>query len=119
MCRDNETFKNVTSQCDVMPPRKVGRGKVVTTVVREPIYSILEQLAKDLGFPHTSALLNWIIRDWLERRGILTPAPKLVTKPPVTGGEGGAHEQRRRIRPDEGQLQHLQAASAAGVGADG
>jgi hypothetical protein len=119
MCRDNETFKNVTSQCDVMPPRKVGRGKVVTTVVREPIYSILEQLAKDLGFPHTSALLNWIIRDWLERRGILTPAPKPPARPPVGGREGVFNGQGRGTRPDEGQLQHLQAASAAGVGADG
>jgi len=102
-----------------MPPKKVGRGKVVTTVVREPIYSILEQLAKDLGFPHTSALLNWIIRDWLERRGILTPAPKLVTKPPVTGGEGAFNEQRRPNRGNEPQPVGVEAARAAGGGADG
>jgi hypothetical protein len=95
-----------------MPPRKVGRGKVVTTVVREPIYSILEQLAKDLGFPHISALLNWIIRDWLERRGILTPAPKLAARPPVAGREG-ALGARGPTRPDEGRPAGVEAAEAA------
>lgn len=97
-----------------MPPRKVGRGKVVTTVVREPIYSILEQLAKDLGFPHTSALLNWIIRDWLERRGILTPAPKPSASPPGTGREG-ASGARGTTRPDEGRP----VEAVTGVRADG
>jgi hypothetical protein len=96
-----------------MPPKKVGRGKVVTTVVREPIYSILEQLAKDLGFPHTSALLNWIIRDWLERRGILTPAPKPPARPPVGGHEGAFNGQGRGTWGNEPRLVAGKAASAA------
>jgi hypothetical protein len=71
-----------------MSRRRVGRGKLVAVTLREPIYGILEQLAKDLGFPNISALLNWIVRDWLEHRGILVPAPKPAARPPAAGREG-------------------------------
>ena len=78
-----------------MPQKKVGRGKVFATVVREPIASLLENLTSDLGFPSTSSLINWIIRDWLERRNLLHP--KAPAKLPAgvyaePGGPTRGHE---------------------------
>ena len=46
--------------------------------------------------------------------------PKPAARPPAAGGEGGAREQRRPIRPDEGRPVSVEAAeAAAGVRADG
>jgi hypothetical protein len=49
----------------------------------------------------------------LERHYNLPPKP--AAKPPAAGGEGGAREQRRPTRPDEGRP----VEAAAGVRADG
>jgi len=59
--------------------------------------TLLENLASELAFPSTSSLINWIIRDWLEQHGLLTP------KAPVTLPTGARAEKGEPTWANEAQ----------------